>query len=118
MPYLTENLLPSFDATVVSISGLSARSLASGANGKTDVVVLVESFRKDATSLFLRVLLREMGENLREVEIWDWRKAEQMKEVEGREGRLGRWFLGWIRRDDASGDWVLVWKTGDVTRAR
>ncbi|MCJ1395352.1 hypothetical protein MMC18_008236 [Xylographa bjoerkii] len=114
MPYLTEDLLPSHNATVVSISKLSARSPTSTITAKKDVIVLVESFRDGATALFLKVLLPLMGMDLREIEIWDWRIVEQMK---GGEGRLGRWFVGWIR-SDAMGDWVLVWKNGDVTKAR
>ncbi|MCJ1438077.1 hypothetical protein MMC27_007464 [Xylographa pallens] len=114
MPYLTENLLPSHNATLLSVSELSTHSPTSEPPSKIDVVVLVESFRNDATALFLKDVLPFLGTDLREVEIWDWRIVEQMK---GANGRSGKWFVGWIRRD-ASGDWVLVWKTGDVTKPR
>ena len=114
MPYLTENVLPSYNATVVSIPDLPTRFRTSDATTKIDIVVLVESFRNDATALFLRDLLPFMGKDLREVEIWDWRIVEQMQGVEG---KPGKWLVGWIRRD-ASGDWVLVWKNGDVSKPR
>ncbi|MCJ1285878.1 hypothetical protein MMC26_005220 [Xylographa opegraphella] len=114
MPYLTEDLLPVHNATVVPISDLSPRAKTGDATAKIDAVALVESYRSDATALFLKDLLRVMGQNLQEAEIWDWRIVEQTEEVEG---RPGRWFVGWIRRD-ALGEWVLVWKNGDVSKSR
>ena len=114
MPYLTETLLPSHNATVVPVAELSTRSPTSEPTTKLDVVVLVESYRDDATALFLKDVLSFLGKGLREAEIWDWRIVEQMKSASG---RSGKWFVGWIRRD-ASGDWVLVWKNGDVTKPR
>ncbi|MCJ1382849.1 hypothetical protein MMC17_005962 [Xylographa soralifera] len=114
MPYLTKDLLPSYNTTVVSISNLSARFPISISIAKTNVIVLVESFRNVATALFLKDLLPLMGTEFGEIEIWDWRIVEQ---ITGVENRLGKWFVGWIRRD-VSEDWVLVWKNGDVTKPR
>ena len=96
---------------MVPIPDLSDRLPSSGIITKKEVVALVESFRNDATALFLKDLLPVMGTNLKEVEIWDWRIVEMMNGVKG---RPGRWFVGWIRRD-VSGGWVLVWKNGDVS---
>ena len=113
MPYLTETLLPTHNATVVSISDLRTCPSTLYDTAQKDVVALVESYRDDATALFIKALLSVMSSDLTIAEIWDWRIAEKRRD---REERSGRWFVGRVRREE--GEWVIVWKNGDVTRAR
>lgn len=107
MPYLTADLLPSLAAYPVTGTPLLPAALrcAHDVPGRADFVALVESPRRMATARFLRDLEPLVALGVGEVEVWDWRVAE---EAEGRD----RWFVGWMRGDGRGKAWV-IWRGGE-----
>ena len=74
IPYLTEDLLPPFDGTVVAPGDTS--SLIAPGNQYRQIVLLVESKRSKQTAQYLRSLYPVIQQCRRDMEIWDWRVLE------------------------------------------